>query len=98
MFEPNNEIKVFVTTLKDIIENLQEIKDCDLSNFNEAVEDAFDGYEYEDIDEITGFESWGDISKNGKYELSIKIDHEDAYELTLFTEVNNNKATITNVL
>jgi hypothetical protein len=98
MFEEENKLKIFTTTLRDVINNLSKIKDCSLENFKEEVEEAFDGYEYEDIDEITGYDSWGDISKNGKYELNIKIDHENAYELTMHTSVENNKATITNIL
>ena len=47
---------------------------------------------------MKGFENWCDISKNGKYELTVSIDHEDAYELTLFVKTIGGKATVYNVL
>lgn len=97
MFE-QQPLKIFSTTLKDVIENISAIKECELSDFQEEIIEAFDGYEYEDIDEITGFESWGDISKDGNYELCVKIDHEHAYELTVYITNKNNKLTVTNVL
>jgi len=91
-------IKVFRVTLKEVIKRLSTIKDCDLNQFKDIVTEKFDGYNYEGEDELIGFDSWGDLSQDGNYQLSIKIDHEDAYEFTLHTAIANQKATIYNVL
>lgn len=92
------EVKVFRVTVKKVIARLSEVKDCPVDDFKKTIEEQFDGYNYEGEEELVGLESWGDISKNGNYELSVKIDHEDAYEFTLFVKVNDKKATIYNVL
>jgi len=97
MFE-EKEIMVFRVTVKDILERLSVLEDIDCSEFKEQVEKQFEGYDFEDIEEVIGFESWADISKDGEYELTVKIDHEDAYEFTLFTKVENQKVTVKNVL
>ena len=91
-------IKIFRVTTKEIIKRLSSIKDCDVKDFKDEVIDKFDGYNYDGEEELIGYESWVDISNNGEYKLNIKIDHEDAYEFTLHTKVEDNKATITNVL
>jgi len=97
MFE-EKEIMVFRVTVKDILERLSALENIDCSDFKEQVEEQFEGYDFEDIEEVIGFESWTDISKDGEYELAVKIDHEDAYEFTLFTKVENQKVTVKNVL
>ncbi|MEA2050447.1 MAG: hypothetical protein U9O56_06940 [Campylobacterota bacterium] len=97
MFE-KQEIKVFRTTIKKVVNNLSTIKDCDISDFKDEIEDMFDGYEYEDQDEIVGYDKWPDISKDGEYELNLKVDHENAYELTLYITTKDNKITVNNVL
>lgn len=98
MFEEERPLKVFVTTVRQVIENLSEIKDCPVSDFQEAVEDGFDGYHYEGEEEVIGFEAWEDISNDGEYQLTVKVDHEDAYEFTLYVSIKNEKATVNNVL
>jgi uncharacterized protein YktA (UPF0223 family) len=98
MFEANTPHKSFIKTTKQVIKELEDIKDIEVSNFKDAVEDAFDRYNVDGIEELIGFDTWTDITNDAKYELNIKIDHEDAYEFTLYTTVENNKATITNVL
>ena len=97
MFE-EQEVKVFRVTVKKVIQRLSTVKDCDVENFKDLVMEQFDGYNYEGEEELIGIESWADISLDGEYKLSIKIDHEDAYEFTLFIKVNEKKATIYNVL
>ena len=91
-------IKVFRVTLKEVIKRLSIIKECDISKFKEEILENFDGYNFDGEEELIGFESWGDISKDGKYQLNVKIDHENAYEFTIHTTVLNKKATVTNVL
>ncbi|MEA3512312.1 MAG: hypothetical protein U9R37_01785 [Campylobacterota bacterium] len=97
MFE-KKEIRVFRITTKKIIERLMTIVDCDISVLKDEIVEQFDGYDYKDIEEVVGYENWSDISKDGNYELNAKINHEDAYEFTIYIEVKNNKATVYNVL
>jgi hypothetical protein len=92
------QIKVFKKILKVLIKELEEIKEIEIADFKDAVLDAFEGYNYEGEEEVIGFENWEDLSKDGSYELKVKIDHEDAYELTLFTTIKDGKITIYNVL
>ncbi len=96
MFE--EKVQVFRVTVKKIMERLSTIENCDVDNFQETVTEQFDGYDYEDIEDLIGFDSWGDISENGKYELTIKINHPNAYEFNLFVNVQDRKATIINIL
>ncbi|MEA3314768.1 MAG: hypothetical protein U9Q30_02775 [Campylobacterota bacterium] len=91
-------IKIFTTTLSTVIKNLSNIKRCSLDNFKDEVIEAFDGYHYEDIEDVTGFEIWPDINKDGKYELNVKINHIYAYELTLTIENKNSLISVLNVL
>ncbi len=98
MFEEEKVVKVFRVTVKKIIERLLEIKECPIHQFQELVIEQFDGYDYEDIEELIGFESWGDISQNGEHKLNIKINHEHAYEFTLHIKNKDNQITIINVL
>ena len=97
MFE-NEQIKIFRVTLKEVIKRLSTIENCDISEFKDTIIEKFDGYNYEGEEELVGFESWDDISKDGEYQLNIRIDHENAYEFTLHTKIINGKATIFNVL
>jgi len=96
--EEQTPFKSFVKTTKQVIQELEKIANTDVSNFKDTVEDAFDRYNVDGIEDLTGFDSWADISKDGKYELNLKVDHEDAYEFTIYTTVQSNKATVTNVL
>lgn len=98
MFGEEQEIKIYAVTLKKVIQRLEEIKDVAVNDFAQEVENAFEGYDYDGEEELAGWDEWPDISNDGKYELNIKIDHEDAYEFTLYVDVNNAKATVVNVL
>ena len=49
-------------------------------------------------DELVGQEKWPDLKQDGKYELPVRPDHEDAYELTLYVTCRDCKVTVTNVL
>ncbi len=93
-----NETKVFIITLKKVIERLSTVKDCDINNFKDTVIEQFDDYNYEGEEELKGLNFWVNISNDGEYKLTVSIDHKDAYELTLFVKVLNKKATIYNVL
>ena len=97
MFE-NEEIKIFKVTLKNVLQRLAKIENCDIKDFKNIVADQFDGYNYEGEEELIGFNLWDDITKDGEYKLSLKINHEDAYEFTLYVKITNNKATIYNIL
>ncbi len=98
MYENEQKIKVFRVTVKKILERLSVLKDCDVSNFKDLVIEQFDGYDYEGEEELIGFDLWPNLNNDGSYQLNIKIDHQHAYEFTLFVEVNNQKVTIKNVL
>ena len=92
------EIKVFRKVLKQVIQDIEKLEDINIANFQDEVLDAFDGYNYDGEDDVVGFEKWCDISNDGTYELNVKINHEDAYELTIFIKTNNGKITVNNVL
>ncbi len=98
MFDENDKIKVFRVTLKEIVKRLSTIKDCNVDNLKDKVIEKFDGYNYEGEEELKGFDTWEDISNDGDYTLLVQIDHEDAYEFTLYVKVTNAKATVYNVL
>ena len=95
--QDNTPIKLFVKTTKQIIKGLEDINDLEVSIFKDAVEDAFDNYNVDGIEELSGFDLWP-ILNDGDYKLNLKINHEDAYEFTIHTSIKNNKATVTNVL
>ena len=96
--EEREPIMLFKKVLKQLIKDLEAIQDVQITQFEEEVIDAFDGYNYEGEDEVIGFDSWCDISNDGNYELNSKVDHEDAYELTLFITTKDGKVTVNNVL
>jgi len=98
MFEEEKIVRVFRVTVKKVIERLLEIQECPIEKFQELVIEKFDGYDYEGEEELIGFESWGDITTDGEYQLTIKINHENAYEFTLHIKNLDNKITIFNVL
>lgn len=91
-------VKIYRMTMKKLIANLSGIKECDLNDFKDQIVEAFEGYDCEDVEDVTGFEKWPDISNDGEYELPVKLNHERAYELTLHVSIRSNKATINNVL
>lgn len=88
----------FKKTLKQLIKDLETIEDCPLEDFWDKVVDQFDKYNYDGVEDVVGNETWGDISSDGEYKLTARIDHEDAYSLTLHTIVKSGNATVTNVL
>jgi hypothetical protein len=47
---------------------------------------------------VVGFDKWPKNFTDGEYQLNVKIDHPDAYELTLYVKIINNNAEIYNVL
>jgi len=98
MFEEERVLRVYRITVKKIIERLLKLKDIACEDFKDEVIEQFDGYDYEDIEDVVGFESWEDISKDGKYQLMAKIDHEDAYEFSIMVEVKDAKVSVYNVL
>lgn len=98
MFEEERVVKVFRVTVKKVIDRLLEIQSCPIEEFQELVIEKFDGYDYEGEEELIGFETWGDISPNGEYELSIKINHEYAYEFTIHIQNKDKKITVINIL
>jgi len=90
-------IKSFVKTTKQVVQELEKINNVEVSKFKDAVEEAFDRYTVDGIEDLTGFDTWVQLN-DGKYELNLKVDHEDAYEFTIYTSIENSKATVTNVL
>jgi hypothetical protein len=88
----------FKKTLKQLIKDLETIEDCPIEDFWEEIVDKFDKYNYDGVEDVVGIETWGNISGDGDYKLTARINHEDAYSLTLHTTVKTGKATITNVL
>ena len=90
--------KVAQMTLYQVIKNLEKLEEIPAEDFFEAVEKAFNGYNYEGEDELVGQDSWPDLTQESSYELPIRPDHEDAYELTLYVTCKGCKVTVTNVL
>ena len=98
MFEEEQEFKIYKITFKEVLKKLSSVKNCDIQDLKDTVIEQFDNYNYEGEEEIKGIDNWCDISNDGKYELSVGIDHEDAYIFTLYVNVKDKKATIYNVL
>jgi hypothetical protein len=98
MFEEKGQIKLFVKTTKQVIKELEDIKNIDLDDIINEVENAFDNYNVDGIEDLVGFENWSDLSNDKDYILNLKVDHEDAYEFSIYTSIKNDKASITNVL
>jgi len=90
--------KVARMTLYAVIKNLEKLRDIPAPDFFDAVEEAFNGYNYEGEDELTGHHTWPDLHQEGDYMIPIRPDHEDAYELTLHITCHAGKVTVTNVL
>lgn len=89
---------IFITTLKQVICNIEEIKNIEIEDLENRIIEAFDGYDYEGEEEVVGFDNWCDVSVAGSHEVNLKIDHEDAYLLTIYITNQDGKVTITNVL
>ncbi|VAY86491.1 hypothetical protein MNB_ARC-1_170 [hydrothermal vent metagenome] len=97
MFEQKQQ-RVFRVTTKEIINRLEALKGIEITQLKDKVEVAFDNYNVEGEESLKGFDSWCDISANGNYELSVGVDHQNAYEFTLYVKILHGKASITNVL
>ncbi len=98
MFENDLETVSFRKTLKQVVKDLETISDSPIEEFQNLVIEKFERYSYEGEDEVVGFDRWADITKDGKYELEVRINHEHAYIFTLYATSLDGKITITNVL
>jgi len=86
-------------TFKQVIKNLEELENIANEDIEEEIMDAFNGYSFRgDIEEVVGFDSWPELKEDGKYELCVRHDHVDAYELTLHVDLKDSKITVNNVL
>jgi len=86
-------------TFKQVIKNLEKLESVPIKDMEEEIVDAFNGYCFRgDVEEIIGFDEWPELKMDGTYELCIRQDHEDAYELTIHIDLKNEKITVTNVL
>jgi soluble cytochrome b562 len=90
-------IKVYAVTLNQVIQRLEKLSDIAIDEFKQCVEEQFEGYDYDDVETLSGMQYWPDFQE-GTYELNVKIDHEDAYEFTLHCEVKEGKVSINKVL
>lgn len=97
MFEEELDLTKFRVTIKTVIKNLESIENIPLNELKNEVINAFDGYHYEGEEELQFCNNW-DITKDGEYVLNVGINHEYAYEFSVYITVRNSKATIKNVL
>lgn len=98
MFEETLDLTKFRTTLKKVIENIESLENIELDGLKDEIEAAFENYNYDGEDAIKFCEKWDSLENGKTYEVCVGIDHEDAYELTVHLEVNENKATVLKVL
>ena len=97
----NNKIgklRIYRITMVNVIEKLSKLSNVLHENFIQKVKESFEGYEYEDIEDLIGFDTWPDISLDGDHELHIKINHEDAYDFTIHINTKNHYVNVINVL
>ncbi len=86
-------------TFKQVIKNLEKLENIPVEDMKEEVIDAYNGYCFRgDVEELVGFENWPELKVDGKYELCVRHDHEDAYEITIHIELKDSKITVNNVL
>ena len=86
-------------TFKQVIKNLEELESIPIEDMKEEIIDAYNGYCFRgDVEEIVGFDTWPELKVNGKYEICVRHDHDDAYELTLHIDLEDSKITVNNVL
>ncbi len=97
MFEQET-IKTFMITTKEVISRLETLKGIEVSKLQDTIENAFDNFNFEGEEELKGQDTWCDYTTDGKYELTISIDHEDAYEFTIYIETKDGKVSVVNVL
>ena len=98
MFDDTLDLTKFRTTLKKVIENIESLENIELDGLKDEIEAAFENYNYDGEDAIKFCEKWENLENGKTYEVCVGIDHEDAYELTVHLEVNENKATVLKVL
>lgn len=98
MFDETLDLTKFRTTLKKVIENIESLENIELDGLKDEIEAAFENYNYDGEDAIKFCEKWENLENGKTYEVCVGIDHEDAYELTVHLEVNENKATVLKVL
>lgn len=98
MFDETLDLTKFRTTLKKVIENIESLEEIELDGLKDEIEAAFENYNYDGEDSIKFCEQWENLENGKTYEVCVGIDHEDAYELTVHLEVNDNKATVLKVL
>ena len=98
MFDETLDLTKFRTTLKKVIENIESLENIELDGLKDEIEAAFENYNYDGEDSIKFCEKWENLENGKTYEVCVGIDHEDAYELTVHLEVNENKATVLKVL
>ena len=92
------EVRVFRVTLKDVLARLESIKDIDIDDFTDEVISKFEDYNFEGEEDLVGIDEWQELADNSSYELNVKIDHENAYEFTLYCQAKDGKISITKVL
>ena len=86
-------------TFKQVIKNLEELENIPVDDMQEEIVDAYNGYCFRgDVEEIVGFDAWPELKLDGTYELCVRHDHEDSYELTIHIELKDSKITVKNVL
>ena len=98
MYEEETLFPNFRKTLKQVIKDLESLQDIPKDDFKDKVTEQFERYSYDGVEEVVGFETWPPLEENKNYELLCKIDHEYAYECTLFVTIKNNLCSVTNVL
>ncbi len=98
MFEEKQPVKLFMVTTKEVIRRLESLKDIEVSKLQDAIEESFDDFNVEGEEDLNGIDTWCDFTADGKYELAIGIDHEVAYEFTVYIETKDNKVSVYNVL
>lgn len=86
-------------TFKQVIKNLEKLENIVVEQMRDEVIDAFNGYCFRgEVEEIVGFEEWPELKADGNYTLCVRHDHEDAYELSIYIELKDEKITVKNVL
>jgi hypothetical protein len=98
MFDEIRSIKIYAVTVNKIIQRLEKLKDIDVEELQEQIEECFDGYDVDGVEDLVGQDTWCDYKQDGKYELNIKVDHEDSYDFTVHVETKDKKASVVNVL
>ena len=97
MFE-EEKIKIYAVTTKKVIKRLEDIENIAILDLNNTILEAFDGYDVDGEDELIGSDNWPNFSSNSEYKLNIKVNHENAYEFTIFVKTDDTKASVVNVL